>query len=34
MKQMEENMEQQRVLLQELLARQQPQAPTASMMVS
>jgi hypothetical protein len=34
MKQMEENMEQQRVLLQELLSRQQPQAPTASMMVS
>jgi hypothetical protein len=34
MKQMEESMEQQRTLLQELLSRQQPQAPTASMMVS
>jgi hypothetical protein len=34
MKQMEESMEQQRALLQELLTRQQPQAPTASMMVS
>jgi hypothetical protein len=31
MKQMEESMEQQRALLQDLLARQQPQAPTAPM---